>query len=135
MRACRLAGEPALWSALERALARPRRDGDAPHLLAERPGRRSLWRVALPSGEVLFVKRFPAYPDRVYNEMAALTISLWYYRDVVCELEPIGPMEVLAPGESRSFTEEWWLVPYPFPERRDSVDLRVVDTAQQVMQR
>jgi len=84
--------------------------------------------------DLLLVKRFPTDPDRIYNEAAGLTISLWYYQDVVCELEPIGPMEVLAPGESATCTEEWWLVPYPFPERRDALDLaRVTAAAEGVM--
>ena len=92
------------------------------------------WFAYLMPHDLLLVKRFPTYPNRVYNEVAGLTISLWYYRDVVCELEPIGPMEVLAPGESASFTEEWWLLPYPFPERRDALDLaRVTAAAQEAM--
>jgi hypothetical protein len=70
----------------------------------------------------MLVKQFPTYPDRVYSEMAAITISLWYLADRVCELEPIGPREILAPGEAASFTETWWLAPYTFPEPRTEVD-------------
>jgi hypothetical protein len=92
------------------------------------------WFAYLMPNNLLLVRRFPTYPDRVYNEAAGLTIALWYYQDVVCELEPTGPMEVLAPGESATFTEEWWLVAYPFPERRDALDLaRVTAAAQEVM--
>lgn len=80
---------------------------------------------AIPNN-LLFVKRFPVYPDRVYNEVAALTISIWYDRDVRCELEPIGPMEKLAPGASAAFTEEWELAEFPFPANGQSVDLRQV---------
>ena len=29
-------------------------------------------------GNILFLKRFETYPDRVYNEAAGLTISVWY---------------------------------------------------------
>jgi hypothetical protein len=32
---------------------------------------------AMPNN-TLFVKRFAAYPDRVYNEAAGLTIWVWY---------------------------------------------------------
>ncbi len=84
------------------------------------------WFAYLTTNDLMFVKQFPTYPDRVYNEIAGLTISLWYFRDLVCELEPIGPREVLAPGESASYTETWWLLPYPFPQQRDAVDLDAV---------
>jgi hypothetical protein len=94
------------------------------------------WFGYLMPNDLLFLKRFPAYPHRVYNEVAGLTISLWYYQDVVCELEPIGPMEVLKPGESASFTEEWWLAPYPFPAQRDTLALHELEEyAHQMMQR
>jgi hypothetical protein len=74
---------------------------------------------------LLFVKRYRTYPDRVYNEVAGLTISIWYPKDMpVCELEPIGPRERLHPGESASFTEEWWLLENPFPDQPRSVDLK-----------
>lgn len=80
------------------------------------------WFAYLMPNNLLFVKQFPTYPDRVYNEAAGLTLSLWYFRDLVCELEPIGPREVLAPGQSASFTETWYLAPYVFPEPRSAVD-------------
>jgi hypothetical protein len=90
------------------------------------------WFAYLMPNNLLFVKQFPTYPDRVYNEIAGLTLSLWYFRDRVCELEPIGPRELLAPGESASFTETWALAPYVFPEPRSAVDpddvRSVVDT-------
>ena len=44
----------------------------------------------------------------------------------MCELEPIGPMERILPGESASFTEDWWLVPYKFPIGDGTVDLNEV---------
>jgi len=84
------------------------------------------WLAYLTDNNLLFVKRFPTYPDRPYNEMAGFTVSVWYYKDELVELEPIGPMERLAPGESASFTEDWWLLAYPFPERRDALDLEEV---------
>ena len=72
---------------------------------------------------MMFIKRYPTYPERAYNEMAALTISIYYYKDLFCELEPIGPMENIAPGESASFTEEWWLLPFKFPGQDRKVNL------------
>jgi hypothetical protein len=78
----------------------------------------------LMRNDLAFVKRFPAFPDRVYNEVAGLTISIWYNGTEVCELEPIGPRERLGPGESASFAEDWWLLPYKFPG--DQVDAKTV---------
>ena len=74
------------------------------------------WMAYLAPSNQMFVKRYRAYRDRPYNEVAGLTASVWYPegRDMV-ELEPIGPAENLAPGEQGSFTEEWWLIEHPFP--------------------
>ena len=84
------------------------------------------WFCYLMPGDLLFVKRFPVYPDRVYAEMAGLTISIWYYKNEMCELEPIGPREILASGESASFTEQWGLMPFDFPSAAAEVDLDAV---------
>ncbi len=84
------------------------------------------WFVYLMRNDVMFVKCFPTYPDRAYNEVAALTISIWYNKDVVCELEPIGPMENIAPGDSAHFSEEWFLLPFDFPADGVQADLEAV---------
>jgi hypothetical protein len=81
------------------------------------------WFAYLMRNDLMFVKRFPVYPDRVYNEIAGLTISIWYPEGKRVELEPIGPRERLAPGQSASFTEEWFLMPFPFPAKGATVDL------------
>jgi len=86
------------------------------------------WLAYLMRNGLMFVKRFPTYPDRMYNEMAAFTISIWYYKDIYCELEPIGPRTNIAPGQSASFTEEWWLVPHKFPEDPSKLDPKAVAT-------
>lgn len=77
--------------------------------------------------DLLFVKKFETYPDRVYNEAAGLTVSVWYPNGPMIELEPIGPRERLAPGESASFTEEWWLSEMKFPKDSD-LDLKAIRT-------
>jgi len=76
----------------------------------------------LAPNNLLFVKRFRTHPNRVYNEAAGLTISVWYPDREMVELEPIGPRERLAPGESASFTEHWYLGEYEFPGTRKDVD-------------
>ena len=75
----------------------------------------------------LFVKRFATFTDRVYNEAAGLTISVWYPTGARIELEPIGPRERLQPNESASFTEDWWLLPFPYPQQGQQVDLKALD--------
>jgi hypothetical protein len=87
------------------------------------------WFAYLMPNNLMLIKQYPTYPDRVYNEMAAITISLWYLKEFVCELEPIGPMEVLAPGEKASFTETWYIANYPFPDQRAKVDALSVSRA------
>lgn len=85
------------------------------------------WLAYSMPGDLLFVKRFATFPDRVYNEAAGLTISVWYPQETgraaKIELEPIGPRERLRPGESASFTEEWFLLEHPFPKAGEQLDL------------
>ena len=38
------------------------------------------WFCYLTRNDLMFVKRFPVYPQRSYNEVAGLTISIWYFR-------------------------------------------------------
>ena len=81
----------------------------------------------LAPNDLMFVKKFKTFPNRVYNEAAGLTISVWYPDREMVELEPIGPRQRIAPGESASFTEEWWLEDLPFPgvdKPVDSADLQ-----------
>jgi uncharacterized protein (TIGR03067 family) len=84
------------------------------------------WMAYLTTDDLLFVKKFKTFPDRVYNEAAGLTISVWYPPGPRVELEPIGPRERLEPGQSASFTEEWWLLPQKFPADRNAVDLPAI---------
>lgn len=81
------------------------------------------WLAYVMPGDILFVKRFKTFPDRVYNEAAGLTLSVWYPEGPRIELEPIGPRERLAPGESATFTEEWFVFSHPFPAAGESLDL------------
>jgi hypothetical protein len=80
---------------------------------------------AMPNN-LLWVKQFPVDRDRVYNEVAGLTISIWYPDKPMVELEPIGPRERLAPGESASFTETWTLHAFQFPAGGQAIDVESV---------
>jgi hypothetical protein len=84
------------------------------------------WLAYLMPNNTAFVKRFPTFPDRVYNEAAGLTLSVWYPTGPRIELEPVGPRERLRPGESASFTEGWWLLPHPYPKAGGQADLRAL---------
>lgn len=80
------------------------------------------WLAYLAPTDQLFVKRFPTFPERSYNELAGLTVSVWYPEKDLVELEPIGPAENLAPGEKADFTEDWYLLPYAFPAESRQID-------------
>ncbi len=84
------------------------------------------WLGYVTPNDKVFVKRFQTFPDRVYNEAAGLTLSVWYPAGPRIELEPIGPRERLKPGESASFTEDWWLLSHPFPKAGGRVDLKAL---------
>lgn len=82
------------------------------------------WLAYLMPGDLLFVKRFRTEPDRVYNEAAGLTLSIWYPEGARIELEPIGPRERLKPGDRASFSETWTIHHHPFPKSGEQVDLK-----------
>ena len=85
------------------------------------------WLGYLRPGNRLFVKKFLTWPDRVYNEAAGLTLSVWYPQSGgLIELEPIGPRERLLPGQVAAFTEEWSVAEFPFPEGDALIDLKAL---------
>lgn len=90
------------------------------------------WFGYLMRNDLMFVKRFPTYPEKMYNDIASYTVVMWYFEDEMCELEPVGPKEILDPGEAASFTEDWWLLPYKFPQSGGDVDL---DKVKQIVDR
>ncbi|MBM82270.1 MAG: hypothetical protein CMJ78_17020 [Planctomycetaceae bacterium] len=74
------------------------------------------WMAYVTRDNLLFVKRFKTDTNAVYNEVAGLTISVWYPEDRRVELEPIGPRQQLEPGEQSSFSVEWWLTDFDYQE-------------------
>ncbi len=72
------------------------------------------WLAYASNQDLLFVKKFPTYPQRAYNEVAGLTISVWYPEKDMVELEPIGPRERILPNQSASFTETWYLIEHSY---------------------
>lgn len=72
--------------------------------------------------DLLFVKKYATSPNRPYNEIAGLTISIWYppsEKVNAVELEPIGPMNNIPPSGQAEFTEHWYLVEQAFPSVPD----------------
>lgn len=86
------------------------------------------WMAYLTRDSRLFVKKFPVYPGRVYGELASNNMSFWYNGEDMCEVEPIGPMEVIQPSYEASFTETWYLMEYDYPGRTavTSSDIRKI---------
>ena len=76
------------------------------------------WIAYIAKNDLLFTKKFPIYPKRIYGEMAANSVSIWYNRDEMVEIEPIGPMESIEPGKSVSFSEEWNLYEFEYPDNK-----------------
>lgn len=79
--------------------------------------------------DLMFVKKYRTEPDTAYNEVAGLTISIWYPKsekvDAV-ELEPIGPRNVIKPGKSAEFTEHWWLMENPYQKDFSAAELKKI---------
>ncbi len=68
--------------------------------------------MAYGFNELLFVKRFPYSESGNYLEPAGQTIVFYTNGNSFVEMEPMGPEMVLAPGDSASFDEDWWLLTY-----------------------
>lgn len=82
------------------------------------------WVAHQQSTGLLFIKQYPTFPDRLYNEVAGITLSTWAPASgETVEIEPIGPAETIAPGGQSSFTETWWLLDGEYPKEGDQVDL------------
>jgi hypothetical protein len=78
------------------------------------------WLAYISQDHLLFVKKFPVYSHRVYGEMAGYTTSIWYNKEEMVEIEPLGPLEIMAPGTSSEFTVDWHLMEYTYPEDRQA---------------
>lgn len=76
------------------------------------------WVAYQSKDDLLFVKRFEVAENRNYGEAAGINLSIWYpKKDFLpcCEIEPIGPMQNLKPGEQASYSVDWWLLESTFP--------------------
>lgn len=73
------------------------------------------WLAYLAPGDLLFLKTFPVDSNRLYGGVTSDSVAIWF-DGVRCELEPLGPLEHLKPGERAVFTEVWSLHPFEYPE-------------------
>ena len=70
---------------------------------------------------MIFLKTYGYYPDENYTVENGLTNIFYRTRDRFAEMEPVSPAANLAPGESYSFVENWYLIDYP-PTSANSFD-------------
>jgi len=63
------------------------------------------WLACLFKNDLLFVKKYKVYSDKKYGGVSCFTAAVWHLKDEIYEIEPIGPVETVKPGESFSFTE------------------------------
>lgn len=78
------------------------------------------WLAYITPDNQLFIKKFKVFEEKVYGEMTGATVSIWYNKEGVCEIEPIGPWEWIKPEESISFTENWYLMDFKYPKERNA---------------
>jgi hypothetical protein len=71
--------------------------------------------IAYVRDDWMFVKRFRYFPDETYTDGLGFTTSI-YVDYPCCEIEPLSPQVNLQPGQSYTFSEWWWLLPYPHPK-------------------
>lgn len=89
------------------------------------------WFAYQMPNDLAFIKTYKTYPNRLYGEIAGLTLSIWYPKKEwvpACELEPIGPMEEIKPGKKASFTENWYLIDNPYPKKDELLDLSLIQS-------
>ena len=76
------------------------------------------WLAYLATNDLLFIKTYETCADCPYGDEMASTASIWYFKDQMVEIEPMGTYLPVAPGDTVSFTENWFLMEYLFPANR-----------------
>jgi len=77
------------------------------------------WMAYITKDDMLFVKTYDYNKSYEYGEMSAVPLSIWYFKETMAELEPIGPWEWVAAKGETSFSEIWHLLPYKYPENKE----------------
>jgi hypothetical protein len=84
------------------------------------------WIAYITKDDMLFVKTYDYNKSYVYGEMAAVPLSIWYFKEIMAELEPIGPWEWVAPKGETSYSEIWNLLPYQYPKSKE-VNVKIIN--------
>lgn len=77
------------------------------------------WIAYATTSNLLFIKKYKVFQDRRYGDVTAANASVWYNGRQMTEIEPIGPLETILPGQWVSFVEDWYLVGFSFPADRN----------------
>lgn len=88
------------------------------------------WAAYLVAG-TLFLKRFPHEPHGIYPDGGS-TIEVYSNHEIL-ELEHLGPLTTIGPGEEMTLPEDWWVFPdveIPDAARARSVLQPLVDRSQ-----
>lgn len=80
------------------------------------------WFAYFHPSNLLMIKQFPVYPNRRYSDITGLTTAI-FFNPSLAELESLGPEETLAPGESATYHETWWLLPMEWPGNAAGINL------------
>ena len=87
------------------------------------------WFAYQMPNDLAFVKTYHTYPERLYGEVAGLTLSILVperRQNPRLRAGADQPMEVIAPGESAHFTEHWQLIENQFPHGDEALDLQAL---------
>jgi hypothetical protein len=85
------------------------------------------WLAYNSKDDLLFIKKFTANEPNTYGDVLSNQVSIWYFKEEKCEIEPIGPLESIQPGKTVSFTEDWWLMDYKYPTDK-TINLNEITT-------
>lgn len=77
--------------------------------------------------DLYFTKTFPVFDEKVYADVTGANFSIWYNKDQMVEIEPVGPLEKIEPDSSVSFTETWNLKKYPPLKKGEGVAFHPLD--------
>ncbi len=77
--------------------------------------------VAYHVADALFIKSFDLEPALEYPDLGCNFET--FTADGMLEIESLGPLRTLAPGESTAHTEHWWIfdAPAPPPQQEESL--------------
>lgn len=70
---------------------------------------------------LLFVKKYKWFSEMKYSELFALTNIFYTNHKSFAEMEPVSPEAILKPGESFTYEEDWFILPYKAAGTKDFI--------------